>query len=33
MTGDSEPWANEFEQNQKETFWDRMESEWQEMAR
>lgn len=31
---DSKDWASEFERNQQqENFWDRMESEWQEMAR
>lgn len=32
-TGDSQSWENEFEQNHQENFWDRMESDWQEMAR
>lgn len=32
-TGESKEWVEEFEQKQHEGFWDRMENEWQEMAR
>ena len=32
-TGEPREWAEEFEQKHQDGFWDRMENEWQEMAR